>query len=132
MKTLLIMYTDAFLILATFDIFPGPTMVCGTLPAPTMSSYVSQARKVKQKGIVRELKVVHSVTRRGLDTLTTEEVQLPRRDSQKASSSRTRTQSSSPAKRRKLDVFDAEPLPCHLEGHDDYEKRRTLVLILLS
>lgn len=132
METIFIKDTVAFLITANFDIFPGPTMVYGTLPAPTMSSYVSQARKVKRKGIVRELKVVHSVTRRGLDTLTTEEVQPPRRDSQKASASRTRTQSSSPAKRRKLDVFDPEPLPCHLEVHDDYEKRQTMVLNLLS
>ena len=94
-------------------------------------SLISQARKVKQKGTVREHKIVPSVTRRGLDTLTTEEVQTPRRESQKASPASRINQSSSPTKRPKLDGFDAEPLPCHFGGPDDYDTRRTLVCILL-
>ena len=62
--------------------------------------------------------------------LTTKEVPTPRRDSKKASSSRARNQTSSPAKRPKLDGFDPEPLPYHLDGPADSEKRQTLVFIL--
>lgn len=91
-------------------------------------SFISKARKVKQKGTVRELKIVQSVSRRGADTLKTEEVQTPRREAQKASSARGINQSSSPRKRPKLDGFDAEMVPCHFEGS---EKRQTLVFILL-
>jgi hypothetical protein len=94
-------------------------------------AHVSKARKVKPKGRVIELKVVHSITRRGLDTLTTEEVRTPRRDGKKASSSKAKSQSSSPAKRPKLDGCDADPLPFDLEGLEDHGKRRTLVFILL-
>ena len=94
-------------------------------------AHVSKARKVKPKGRVIELKVVHSITRRGLDTLTTEELRTPRRDSKKASSSKAKSQSSSPAKRPKLDGLDAEPLLFDLESLEDHGKRRTLVFILL-
>jgi hypothetical protein len=93
-------------------------------------SVSSQARKIKQKGTVRELKIVPSVTRRGADTLIAEEVSMPRRDNKKASSSHRTNQSSSPMKRQKLEGFDAEPLACHFEGADDYGKRQTLVFIL--
>ena len=94
-------------------------------------SHFSQARKVKREGIVRELKLVHTLTRRGLDTLKGEEVHTPRHASKKASSSKARTQSSSPAKRLKLHGFDAEPVPGSLDGPDDYDKRQTLVFIPL-
>jgi hypothetical protein len=90
----------------------------------------SKARKVKPKGTVRELKIVQSISRQGVDTFKTEEVGMPRRDIKNASSSRRSNQSSSPAKRPKQDGFDAEPLPCHFEGPDDDGKRETLVCIL--
>ena len=85
-------------------------------------SLASKPRRVKSKGVVRELKIVHSVSRRGSDTLKAEEIKTPQRESQKSSSSSRLNQSSSPNKRRKLDEFDAEPIPCHLEGLDDYKK----------
>jgi hypothetical protein len=94
-------------------------------------AHVLKVKKVKPKGRIIELKVVHSITRRGLDTVTTEEVRTPRRDGKKASSSKAKSQSSSPAKRPKLDGFDAEPLPFDLEGLEDNGKRQTLVFILL-
>jgi len=95
-----------------------------------MSVY-SQARKVRQKGTVRELKVVPSVTRRGADTLKTEEVKTPGRDRAKASSSNRANQSSSPTKRRKLDGFDAQPLPLDFVDSGEAGKRQTLVFIPL-
>lgn len=94
-------------------------------------SHVSQARKVKREGVVRELKLVQTITRRGVDTLKGEEVHTPRHAGTKASPSKARTQSSSPAKRLKLHAFDAEPVPSSLDGPDDYEKRQTLVFIPL-
>lgn len=115
-------------LMATFDTFAWTHD--SLRKAPTMS-HVSQARKLRKKVLVRPLKVVQSVTRRGLDILTTEEVRTPRRDSKKASLSRATKQSSSPVKRLKLDGFDAEPLPCNLEGLEESEKRPTLVFILL-
>lgn len=87
----------------------------------------SRPEKIKPKGSVRELKLVQSVSRRGHDTLKVEEVKTPRRRDQKASSSTLRTHSSSPAKRAKLEDFDGEPIPFHLEGPDVSPKRRTLV-----
>jgi hypothetical protein len=86
-----------------FSIFPG----CPLLP---------NQKKSRAKGALRELKIVQSVSRRGADIVATEEVKTPRRVAQKASSSTQRNQSSSPTKRRKLDGWDDEPIPCHLEG----------------
>jgi hypothetical protein len=87
-------------------------------------SLVSKSRKVKRKGTVQELKIVQSLTRRGVDTLAMEEVETPRRDIKKASSSSRTGQSSSHAKRQKQDP------EAHLEGHDENGKRQTLVFIL--
>jgi hypothetical protein len=92
-------------------------------------SVFSKARKVKAKGTVRELKIVQSVSQRGKDMLTTEEVSTPRHDNKNACSSRGTNQSSSPAKRPKPDGFNAEPLPCHFKGPDDDGRRQTLVWI---
>lgn len=123
-------------------LFPGPTYV-SFFPGPTVyrnlfdvflgtMSVYSRATKVQPKGTVREFKIVQSVTRQGGDTLKMEEIRTPRRDSKRGSSSTTRNESSSPAKRLKLDGFDAIPLPCDLEGPDDSHKRQTLVIISLS
>jgi hypothetical protein len=100
---------------------------CG-IPAPTMS-LISKSTKVKPKGTIQELKIVPSVTRRGVDTLAMEEVRTPRRVNKTASSSRPTSQSSSPAKRQRQDGFDPEPLPYALAGSDENGKRRTLVFI---
>ena len=94
-------------------------------------SLASKRRKVKSKGIVQELKIVHSVSRRGADTLKAEEAKTPQHESQKASSSSRLNQSSSPIKRLKLDGLDDELILCDLEGPDDYKKRQTLVFLLL-
>lgn len=92
---------------------------------------VSKLKKVKREGTVQELKIVHSVTQRGADTLRAEEIKTPRHESQRATSSSRLNQSSSPIKCLKLDGLDAEPIPFDLEGPDDYGKRQTLVSLLL-
>jgi len=100
-------------------------------------SFASRHTKVKPKGVVREVKIVHSISRRGVDTLIAEEVKTPRHEAPKASSSSRLNESStpnrlkqsaSPTKRPKLCMFDVEPIPCQFEGPDDYKKRQTLVL----
>ena len=69
----------------------------------------------------------------GADTLKAEEVKTPRRETGKASTSSHPNQTSSPRKRLKLSGFDGEPIPCHLEdhleGHDDHDRRPTLVFL---
>jgi hypothetical protein len=93
-------------------------------------SLASKPRNVKAKGAVRELKIVHSISRRGADTLKAEEVKTPRRDSKKGSSSSRLNQLSSPTKRPKRDGLDAESIPFALEGPDEYKRRQTLVFPL--
>lgn len=85
----------------------------------------SKPKKVKPKGVVRELKIVHTVSRRGADTVKTEEVKTPWHESRKTSSSSQLNQSSSPVKRPKFGGSDAEPIPCYLEGR----KQPTLVIL---
>ena len=93
-------------------------------------SLVSKPKKVKPKGTVRELKLVHSINRRGAHIITTEEVKTPKRD---APSTSQHGHSSSPLKRPKLDAFDTGPIPIVLEGDDDITtKRQTMVVLPLS
>jgi hypothetical protein len=92
---------------------------------------LAKPRKVKLKSTVRELKIVHSVSRDGVDILKAEEIKTPRPKPQKSSSTSRLSQSSSPKKRLKLDDFEAEPIPCSFEGSDDYKKGQTLVFLLL-
>lgn len=87
----------------------------------------SRHKKIKPKGTVRELKLVHSVTRGGVDTLKLEEVKTPRSRAPKASSSTLQTHSSSPTKRAKLDDYGGDPIPFDLEDPDVSQKRKTLV-----
>ena len=54
----------------------------------------------------------------------------PCHESQKESSSSQLNQSSSPIKCLKLDGLDDEPIICDLEGHNDYNKRQTLVFFI--
>lgn len=86
----------------------------------------SRSKKVKPKGTVRELKLVQSVSRYGCDSLIPEEVKTPRPTDPGQGPS-------SPAKRRKLENFDSEPvpfdLPFDLEGPEFGKKRQTLVFI---
>jgi hypothetical protein len=96
---------------------------------PLMS--LAKPRKVKQKATVRELKIVHSVSRDGVDILKAEEIKAPPREPQKSSSTSGLNQSSSPKKRLKLDGFEPEPIACCFEGSDDCKKGRTLVFLLL-
>src|SRR5271156_4424646 len=91
-------------------------------------SFVSRARKVKKKGTVQQLKLVQTVSRRGLDTLTTEAVETPRRRTEKASSS---SQSLSPRKRQKLNGFAAESLPSNSEGPVEFEERERETLVFV-
>ena len=46
---------------------------------PTMS-FSSKPKKIKAKGTFRELKIVHTVSRKGFDAIRTEEVKTPQRD----------------------------------------------------
>ena len=92
-------------------------------------SHSSKPKKIKQKGTVRELKLVQTVNRRGHDALRAEEVETPRRGSQSTPSTSQRNHASSPLKRPKLGNFNAEPIPCHLDGPDSSKRQRTLVLI---
>jgi hypothetical protein len=99
------------------------------LQVPSMS--LAKPKKVKLKSTVRELKIVHSVSRDGVDILKAEEIKTPRPKPQKSSSTSRLSQSSSPKKRLKLDDFEAEPIPCCFEGSHDYKKGQTLVFLLL-
>lgn len=93
---------------------------------PTMS-LSSKPKKIKGKGTFRELKIVHTVSRKGYDTTRTEEVKTPRRETKNGSStSQLNYGSSSPNKRRKLEQMDEEPIPLNLEGPAS-RKRQTLV-----
>src|ERR1700679_87890 len=91
----------------------------------------SKAKKVEPKGIVRELKLVQTVSRRGTSIIKTEEVVTPKHGANDTASTSQRSYSSSPNKRRKMDYFDTEPspIPCHLETDDSYKKRQTLVFL---
>jgi|BogFormECP03_OM3_1039632.scaffolds.fasta_scaffold00095_7 hypothetical protein len=90
-------------------------------------SLSSKAKKVKAKGSVRELKLVQSISRSGANIIKTEEVKTPH-----PASTSQRNNSSSPTKRRKIETFNGEPIPCYLEGTDMFKRRTTLVFIFSS
>jgi hypothetical protein len=93
-------------------------------------SLSSKPKKFKPKGTVRELKLVHTINRRGADTIKAEEVKTP---SRKAPSTSQHNHSSSSIKRPKMGTFfDLEPIPCDLDGPDMPKKRQTLVFLLPS
>ena len=94
-------------------------------------SLSSKPKKIKQKGGCRELKVVQTLTRKGYDIITTEEVKTPHNANNAPSASQAHQQSFSPKKHQKIESFK-EPIPFHLEGPGRSEKRQTLVLFLLS
>ena len=92
-------------------------------------SFASKPKKVKPKGTVRELKLVNTFNRRGLNTLQTEEVKTPKNGQKSTSSPSHRNPSSSPVKRQKLDNFDVDPISFNLEDPDVSKKRQTLVCL---
>src|SRR5882757_5841383 len=94
-------------------------------------SLSSKAKKVKPKGTVRELKLVHTIGHRGADIIKAEEVNAPQRSLPTTPSTSQYNQSSSPVKRARMDIFDSEPIPCNLEDSDKSKKCQTLVSILL-
>jgi hypothetical protein len=89
----------------------------------------SRPKQVIPKGTVQELKVVHSISRRGVSIIKTEEVKTPKQA--KASASQ-HTRTSSPVKRQKLDACDNEPIPFLLEDPNISKDRSTLVFRLVS
>jgi hypothetical protein len=95
-------------------------------------SLSSKPKKIKPKGTVRELRIVHSVNRRGVDTIKTEVVKTPQQGSSKMPSASQGSRSSSPIKRRRVEIFDSEPIPCNLEEPDLPKKRQTMVFLFLS
>ena len=72
----------------------------------------SRPKKVKPKGTVRELKLVHTINRHGSHIIKTEEVKTPKKETPSTSQHGC---SSSPIKCQKLDAFDDEPIPFILE-----------------
>lgn len=92
-------------------------------------SVSSSQKKVKQKGVVRELKLVETISRNGKDTIQTEEVKTRGRSLQNPSLKNLPSRSSSPIKRRKLEDFEEELAYYDLEGLDISNKRKTLVFI---
>jgi len=104
-----------------FFIFPLPLLSY----APAMSSS-SRAKKVKPKNTVRELKLVHSISRRGVDVLKMEEVKTPKKKTALAS---RHSGSSSPIKRPKLEPFNPVGISDDLEEFDTSGKRFTLVFL---
>jgi len=87
----------------------------------------SKPTKIKPKGRSRELKVVHTVSRKGYDTIKTEKVKTPPRRTKAAPSTSQPRPSLSPNKRRKLEPVDEEPILFNLEGLGASGKRQTLV-----
>jgi hypothetical protein len=90
-------------------------------------SFSSRAKKVKPKGIVRDLKLVQTINRRGANTIKTEEIITPKHGSNDFASTSQRNYSSSPNKRRRIDNFDGESLPFDLDVDDSSKRRQTLV-----
>jgi hypothetical protein len=91
-------------------------------------SLSSRAKKIKAKGAFQELKLVQTVSRKGLDTIRTEEVKTPRRGAKNGlSTSHLNETLSSPIKRQKLEPFDDGPILWDIEGPNDIEsvKRHT-------
>ena len=91
-------------------------------------SLSSKPKKIKPKDGCRELKVVQTVSRKGYNTLKTEEVKtLPHPLINEPSTSQHHQPSSSPTKKRKLNHF--ESIPWNMEGPDTSGKRQTLVIV---
>ena len=91
-------------------------------------SLSSKPKKIKPKDGCRELKVVQTVSRKGYNTLKTEEVKTPPCSLiNEPSTSQRRQPSSSPTKKRKLNHF--ESIPWNMEGPDTSGKRQTLVIV---
>ena len=84
-------------------------------------SLSSKLKKIKQKGGCQELKVVQTLTRKGYDIITTEEVKTPCNANNAPSASQACQQSFSPKKCQKIESFK-EPIPFHLEGPGGSEK----------
>lgn len=90
-------------------------------------SFASKPKNIRPKGVVQQIKLVDSVTRRGKDIIKTEEVKTPTKNKTTA-----KKHLSSPSKRAKLEAFDAEPIPfCLDEGESSTSRtRQTLVSFL--
>src|ERR1700678_583876 len=82
-------------------------------------SLSSKPKKIKPKGTVRELKLVHSVNCRGAHTMTTEEVTMPKQEGPATSQ---HSRSSSPIKHQKLEASDNGLIPFIPEGPDMSKK----------
>jgi hypothetical protein len=93
-------------------------------------SFSSKPKKVKPRGSVRELKLVHTVNRRGSDSLEFEEVKTPWHGSPQKATMKSQHNHSSPLKRAKLDFLEDEPIPYNQESEDMFKKRQTLVILL--
>ena len=73
---------------------------------------------------------MQTVSRKGYDTIKTEEVKTPRRDTKNGpSKSHLNHSLSSPTKRPKMEPVDEEPVPIlwNMDGPVAFEKRHTLV-----
>ena len=91
-------------------------------------SLSSRPKKVKPRGIVQELKIVETVTRRGVKTIKAVEA-TPARSAFQNEPSTSKSNPVSSIKRRKVEFSDLEPIPYHMEGPDITEKRQTVVFL---
>ena len=92
-------------------------------------SLFSKPKKLKPKGTVRELKLVHTINRHGADTIKAEVVKTPQKSSQTVPSTSRPNRSLSPIKRPRMEIFDSDPIPFNLEDPDISGKRQTMVFL---
>jgi hypothetical protein len=83
-------------------------------------------KKIKPKSTVQELRLVQSINRCGIDTMKAEQVKTLQQGSAKMPFASQHSCSSSLIKRRRMEMFDSEPIPCDLE---EQRKRQTMVFI---
>ena len=98
---------------------------------PTMS-FSSKPKKIKAKGTFCKLKIVQTVSRKGNDTIKTEEVKTlchGVKNGPSTSHSNHSLSRSSPMKRSKMEPVDEEPIPIlwNMDGPVAFEKRHMLV-----
>ena len=94
-------------------------------------SFSSKPKKIKPKASVKELKLVQSVSRCGVDVLKAEEITKTNIIQPKTPSTSQPNPISYSKKRQKLDFIDVEPIPFDLDDLYMLDKPKTLVFIFL-
>ena len=89
-----------------------------------------QAKKIKPKGTVQELRLVQSINHHGVNTMKAEQVKTLQQGSAKMPSASQHNRSSSPIRHPRIEMFDSEPIPCDLEVPAVQKKHQTMVFIV--